>query len=110
MTHQKPIINATIPGTKANDVARTLTQLSKPETAAKLKGMDVKYVFVRPTKYTSTEMVKDREELAKIAQNKGLKHIRTFPAQECPNETMCMQESGPIDVYEVTAVPTAPQQ
>lgn len=107
--HEKRIINGTVPGTRANNVAKTITKLSKPETAGILKWMGVKYVLVHRDGYLQTELIEDREELDKIPQNKALKFIRSFPAQECPDEgIMCVQKTGPIDVYEAVALPIKP--
>lgn len=108
--HQKKMINGTIPGTPANAFAQTIVKLSEPKTAAALKGMGVKYVLVHRQDYIDTGLVDDTEELNKIPQNSGLKFIKTFPAQECPQkDIMCVQKSGPIDVYEVVASAIKPE-
>lgn len=100
--HEKKIINGTIPGSYAHKVAQKITKLSSPETARILKWMGVKYALVHRDGYLGTDLVEDREELEKIPQNKGLKFVRSFPVQECPDEDiMCVQKTGPIDVYEV---------
>jgi hypothetical protein len=55
-------------------------------------------------------LIDDREELNKIPQNSGLKFIKTFPTQECPQkDIMCVQKTGPIDVYEIVALPIEPK-
>mgnify|MGYP001608402926 CR=1 FL=1 len=55
-------------------------------------------------------LVEEKEELDKIAQNKGLKFVKSFPSQECPDkDLMCVQKTGPIDVYEIMANPIKPE-
>ena len=104
--HEKKIINGTTPGTYANKVARTIRKLSEYDTAKTLKWMGVKYAIVHKQGYLDTGLVEEKEELDKIAQNKGLKYVKSFPPQECPDkDLMCVQKTGPIDVYEVTASP-----
>jgi len=72
--------------------------------------MKVKYALVHRGDYLNTELTQDKEELERIAQNKGLRFIRTFPAGECLDEGgICIQQSGPIDVYEVVAQPKEPK-
>ena len=108
--HEKKIINGTIPETYANKVAHTITKLSSPETAKVLKWMGVRYVLVHRDDYLKSELVEEIEELKKIPQNPGLKFIKTFPAQDCPQEgIMCVKKTGPIDVYEVAAGPIEPK-
>lgn len=110
ITHEKKIINDTVPGTAANNLAKTLTQLSEPRTAGILKWMQVKYVIVHRDRYLYTGLIRDKEEFSKISQNTGLRLIKTFSPQECPQkDIMCIQETGPIDVYEVTASPIKPE-
>jgi len=107
--HEKKIINGTIPGTYANKVANTITKLSDLNTAGRLKWMGVKYVLVHKDDYLKTELVEQIEELDKISNNPGLKFIKSFSTQECPRkDIMCVQKTGPIDVYEVVAEPIAP--
>lgn len=107
--HEKKIINGTIPGTYANEVAKIITRLSELKTAGVLKWMGAKYVLVHKNNYLMTELIEDREELKKIAQNSGLKFVKGFSAQECPRQDiMCIQKTGPIDVYEVIARPIKP--
>ena len=66
--------------------------------------MGVKYVLVHRQDYIDTGLVDDSEELNKIPQNSGLKFIKSFSSQECPNkDIMCIQKTGQIDVYEVVA-------
>ena len=45
ITHEKKIINGTIPGTYANKLAESLTRLSDPYTAGVLKWLGVKYAI-----------------------------------------------------------------
>ncbi len=107
--HEKKIINFTIPGTEANRFAQAITELSSPYTAGILKWMGVKYVLVHEEGYKNTEQVKIIEELNKIPKNQGLRLVRTFLDQECPNkDIMCLQNTGPIEVYEVVAEPKEP--
>lgn len=107
--HEKKIINATIPGTYAHKVAKTITKLSESNTAEVLKWMGVRYVLVHKEDYVSTGLIEDYEELNKIPQNPGLKFVKNFPPQECPQkDIMCVQKTGPIDVYEVIAQPIEP--
>jgi hypothetical protein len=107
--HAKKIINGTIPGTYAHKVATTITKLSSPHTAGILKWMEVKYVLVHTSNYLATDLIEDKEELSRIPRNPGIKFIRHFPAQECPDSGIrCIQETGPIDVYEVVASPVKP--
>ncbi len=103
--HEKKIINGTIPGTHANKVAQTIRKLSQPQTPGVLEWMGVKYALVHRQDYIDTGLVDDMEELNKIPQNSGLKFIKSFAAQECPNkDIICVQKTGQIDVYEVVAV------
>jgi hypothetical protein len=61
--------------------------------------------------YLETELIEDREELDKIPYNPGIKFIRSSPAQDCPQkDIMCVQKTGPIDVYEVAASPIEPRK
>ncbi|MFN7170159.1 MAG: hypothetical protein ACK4NT_02815 [Candidatus Omnitrophota bacterium] len=108
--HEKKIINGTIPGTYANKVAQTIVKLSEPKTAGILKWMGVKYVLVHREDYLNTELAEWIEELGKIPKNPGLKFVKSFSSQECPQKDMlCIQETGPIDVYEITAEPQEPK-
>lgn len=108
--HEKKIINGTLPGTYANKVAKTIIQLSNPATAGILKWMGVKYALVHKEKYLKTELIEDRDELNKIPHNPGLKLIQSFPLQNCPDkDIMCVQETGPIDVYAIIAKPVKPE-
>lgn len=108
--HEKKIINGTIPGTYPNKIAQTIDRLSEPRTAGVLKWMGVKYVFVHIEDYKETELIEWIEELGKIPGNPGLRHIGSFAAQECPSKgIICLQETGPIDIYEVVASPIKPE-
>lgn len=109
-THEKKIINGTIPGTYANKIAGTITKLSEPRTTGILKWMEVKYVIVHKQKYLDTELTENKEELAKISKNTGLKFVTSFPSQKCyPKNIMCVQKTGPIEVYEVISPPQEPE-
>lgn len=102
--HEKKIINGTIPGTDAHKFAQTIIKLSDPKTAVALKRLGVKYVLVHKDGYLNTELTTDKEELEKIPKNSGLRFIQSFPVQECPQkDIMCVQKTGPIDVYEIIA-------
>ena len=108
--HEKKIVNGTIPGTYANKVAQAIRRLSNPKSASYLKWMGVKYVIVHKDDYLKTDLVVDKEDLERIPQNKSLKFIMSFPPQECPDEDiMCVQKTGPIDVYEVAAEAMEPR-
>ncbi len=108
--HQKKIINGSYPGIYAFQVAKTIVNLSSQNTAGVLKWMGVKYVFVHREEYTRSDLEEIIEELNNISGNPGLRLVRSFPAQECPQKDIrCVQKTGPIDVYEVIATPTAPQ-
>ncbi len=106
VTHEKKMINYTVPGTYANKVAHTVAKLSDPGAAARLKWLGVKYVLVHKGDYLKTELTEDKEEVARINSNPGLKFVNTFPVESCPDSDIrCVRETGPIDVYEVIAQP-----
>ncbi len=103
-THEKKIINGTIPGSYANSVTKTITRLSGPKTAGILKWMGVKYVLVHKQDYIETGLVEDKADLDMIPKTPGLKFIKSFPLQECPQrDILCVQKTGEVDVYEVVA-------
>lgn len=109
-THEKKMINYTVPGTYANKVAHTVAKLSDPGTAERLKWLGVKYVLVHKGEYLKTELTEDRTELGRISSNPGLKFVKDFPAESCPDAGIrCVRETGPIDVYEVIAQPKEPK-
>jgi len=102
--HEKKIINWTVPGTYANKIAKTITNLSDLKTANILKWMGVKYVVVHRDKYAGSGLIDMINELDTIPKNQGLRLIKTFAAQGCPRkDIICIQKTGPIDVYEVIA-------
>lgn len=108
--HDKKMINGTIPGTYPNKIAKAITKLSDSKTTKVLKWMGVKYILVHREDYLKTELIEEIEELDKIPKIPGLKFIKDFPAQECPEKDIkCTQEIGPIDVYEVIAQPIKPE-
>jgi hypothetical protein len=108
--HEKKIINGTMPGTYANNIAHSIIKLSDPHTSGILKWMGVNYVLVHKQDYLNTDLIEEKEELGKVSANHGLKLIRSFPGQECPqNDMVCVQETGPIDVYEVISLPVKPE-
>lgn len=107
--HEKKMINGTIPGTYPNKVANSIIKLSDLNTARTLKWMGVKYVLVHRKDYLKTDLLEDKQELEDIPKGPGLKFIRSFPAEGCPQEAMlCVRDAGAIDVYEVTASALAP--
>ncbi|MCX5696490.1 MAG: hypothetical protein NTU54_00710 [Candidatus Omnitrophica bacterium] len=102
--HEKSMINGTIPGTYPNRIASSITRLSAQDTPAILIWLGVRYVLVHKQDYLKTEEIAVLEDLNSIPKNTGLKFIRSFPQQDCPNENIaCTQVTGPIDVYEVVA-------
>ena len=108
--HGKRIINGTIPGTYANKIAKGVSKLTAPGTAGILKWMGVKYVFVHRGDYLNSELTEDSQELSKIPANPGLKFVKSFPAQDCPDsKIMCVRKSGQIDAYEVIAPAIKPE-
>ncbi len=110
VTHEHRMINGTIPGTFANKVSKTITNLSDARTAAVLKWLGVKYVIVHREDYLKDGSVAKKEELERIGKNPKLKLVKTFPAQGCPQKgIMCIRKTGPIDVYEIIAEPEKPR-
>jgi len=90
--HRKPIIDATIPGTHANEVARRIWRLSDPPTAPMLRWMGVRYVLVHRSAYESSNDMKMVDEAQKVKQRllNGLRFMKSV---------------DDVDVYEVTAQP-----
>lgn len=100
--HEKRMINGTVPGTPANDFARTIVKLSGPDTVRKLRGSGVKYVLVHTDSYLDSGLIEDKEELAKIPLAHGLKLIKSFPDRVMPiGKELILQRTGPVDVYEI---------
>jgi len=91
--HHKKMINATIPGTKANQVSRLITELSASKTPSILKWLGVKYAIVHIDSYKETGLIEDTEELKRIKRSRQLKFVDNF---------------GDVDVYEVIAHPIQP--
>jgi hypothetical protein len=91
--HHKKMINGTIPGTKANEISRTITKLSEPKTAGVLKWLGVKYVLVHTDAYKESDLTSVKEELKAIKRNRKLRFINNF---------------DDVDVYEVIAKPIEP--
>lgn len=107
--HEKKIINGSAPGTYANSLARDIKRLSDAGTAGILKWMGVKYILVHKEGYLNTDLIEDREELDMINKNPGLRLIKVFPPQECPQDNLsCLQKTGQVDVYELEAPFTKP--
>jgi hypothetical protein len=94
--HEKKIINGTIPGTYANEVAKAIWKLSEPRTVGILSWMKVKYALVHKNAYESNNDINLLDELEKLKAKKieGLRFIRNFED---------------VDVYEVTARPMEPR-
>ena len=70
----------------------------------------VKYALIHRDRYLNTGLLKDKDEFNKIPFNNGIKIIRAFPQEECPQKNvMCIQAAGPIDVYEIIAAPVKPE-
>ena len=108
--HEKKIINGTVPGTYANNVARSIDKLSAANTPGALKWMGVKYLLIHEDGYLSSGLIEDKEELEKIPNNLSFKFVRRFLSQGCPqDDIMCIKKTGPIDVYEVIASPVKPK-
>jgi hypothetical protein len=108
--HEKKTINCAPLGTHANKVSQAIMKLSDPKTAGILKWMGVKLVLVHKGAYLQTELVEDRHELQKIPTLPGIKFIKSFGEEKCPdNESMCTKKTGPIDVYEVVAAAINPE-
>ncbi len=103
ITHKKPIINITIPGTYPNELAKKLTDISDYQTASMLKLMGVKYIIVHKQKYLQSELVDKIKQIEEIKNNKGLVFVKSFQPQSCPEGVMCAYKTGAIDVYEVIA-------
>ncbi len=100
--HEKGIINGTIPGTHANRIANTISKLSDEHVPKVLKWMGVKYVLVHRDDYLNSELAEDKEDMEKVPQNPGLRLVRSFLPEECPDESVsCLRKTGPIDVYEI---------
>lgn len=76
-THEKKMINFTIPGTYAHKVAKAITKLSDPQTPKILNWMGVRYVLVHRQDYIKTELVDEIKELDKILGNPLLKFVKS---------------------------------
>ena len=108
-THEKRIINGTIPGTYPNRLAKKIKQLSDFNTPKVLRWLGVEYVLVHHDAYLGKDLIEDRDELKRISNNPGLRLIKTFPAERCTqDDIICVRKSGPIDIYKVVAGPSKP--
>jgi len=107
--HYKRMINGVSLGSYAYKVSRSIEKLSAISSANTLKWMGVKYVIVHRDYYQQTGLVDQLEELQMVAKNPNLKLVKTFPAQECPSDVLCIKKTGPIDVYEVQGLPIEPR-
>jgi len=94
--HEKKIINGTPPGTVANKVAFSITDLSKKKTAAVLRYLGARYVIVHEQDYEESELVDKINELKGIKTNSGLKLVKEYMGDK-------------IRVYEVVASPIEPE-
>jgi len=104
ITHEKKMINGTLPGTPANKFVQSIVKLSELKTAQVLKSIGVKYALVHRDYYERTELVEMIEELNRIAKNPGLRFVKRYPSQDCRrHDIMCTEKSGAIDLYEVIA-------
>lgn len=102
--HRKPMINYTLFGTKANDFAKQIIDISKPKTASLLKSIGVKYVFINRDGFLNSSRIEDNQILENIPENSGLKLIKSFPQEELDDpRIMAIKKTGLIDVYEVVA-------
>lgn len=100
--HEKKMINGTVPGTPANEIAQSMIRLSDPKVLTMLKEMSVKYIIVHQDEYLKTEIIDEIEELRRIQQSKGLRLFKSFDAQECfSDEALCLSKTGPVSVYEL---------
>lgn len=86
--HRKRMINATVPGTYANQVSRELTNLFDYKTAEGLSWLGVRYVLIHTEWYKNNESRLEQLETQGIEKNNGLKFIKHF---------------DDVDVYEVVA-------
>jgi hypothetical protein len=93
--HEKRIINGTIPGTHANEVARKIWKLSDPKTAPILSWMGVKYVLVHHAACEASDNIQVYKEYEKIKSGniEGLEFVRTIEG---------------VDIYAVKAKPQIP--
>lgn len=99
--HEKKIINGFFPGTSQHKLIQGLTDLSRAQTAAKLKSMGVKYVLVHNSSYQESGLVEKISELKNIPQNPGLKLIKTFPPQSPQTDYFRVDAGGEIDIYQL---------
>ncbi|RJP28958.1 MAG: hypothetical protein C4533_03965 [Candidatus Omnitrophota bacterium] len=108
--HEKKIINATLPGTYAHKIIEKISRLSDFETAGILSWLKVRYVIVHRNKYLDSELTEVIDDFNKIPGNPGLKFIKHFAAEGCPQDGIeCIKDVGEIDVYEVIAIGNDPK-
>lgn len=109
ITHEKKMFNGSVPDTRARYIAQSVADLSDTSAAGVLKWLGVTYVLVHRDIYLNTDLIEKVRELNAISQNRGLRLVKNFPGQDCPStDIMCVQKTGPIDVYEVIADPLEP--
>ena len=74
------------------------------------KFASLSYQYIKKEYLKTRDEIEEIEEINKIPKNSGLKLIGYFPAQECSQkDIMCVQKTGPIDVYEIDAVAIKPE-
>ena len=86
--HGRPIINGSFPGTPAHEALKRLGKLSSIATAASLRKMGVRYVFVHLDEYEKMGLVQETEEAKAARDNKGFRFV---------------QEIDGVDIYEVVS-------
>jgi hypothetical protein len=102
ITHNKKMVNGSVPGTPANDFAKSITRLSDSKTARELSKIGVSYAVVHRDGYERTELMEMIEEYKAIPGNPYLKLVKSFPEQKCPDDGMlCTEKTGQIDVYRI---------
>lgn len=102
ITHNKKMVNGSVPGTPANDFAKSITRLSDSKTARELSKIGVSYAVVHRDGYERTELMEMIGEYKAIPGNPYLKLVKSFPEQKCPDDGMlCTEKTGQIDVYRI---------
>lgn len=99
--HGKKITNGGLPGTPSNELARSTALLSDSNTTRILRKMGVTYAVVHHDGYGMSGIASDKEELLAIRLNSDLELVRSFPAEDCGGNGMCVRSIGRVDVYEL---------